>query len=214
MSVLLSRLYDDYASAHNAVQRLRTAGLADSDISLLASNADGWYKADAGGKPSAVDPQHDKNRDGADDRAQGAALGGGLGAVAGGAAGALAGLGLLAIPGVGPVVAAGWLVATVAGAVTAGAAGGIIGALAESGVSKENAELYAEALRRGGALVTARVSDSDQSKYAAVMDQAAVDLPSRQAIYRNDGWKGYDQNARPYDAAEVERARAQYRRAG
>ena len=212
MTVLLSRLYDDYATAHNAVQRLRTAGVPDGEISILASNAEGWYKADGDGKPSAVDPKHDKNRDGADDRAQGAAVGGGLGAVAGGTAGALAGLGLLAIPGVGPVVAAGWLVATLAGAVTAGAAGGVIGALVESGVSKENAELYTEALRRGGALVTARVSDADKLKYAAVMDQSAVDLPARQAIYRKDGWKGYDQTARPYEAAEVLRAREQYSR--
>jgi hypothetical protein len=212
MTVLISRLYDDYAAAHNAVERLRTAGLSDSAISILASNADGWYKADSNGKSSAVDPQHDKNRDGADDRAQGAATGGGLGVVAGGAVGALAGLGLLAIPGVGPVVAAGWLVATLTGAAAGGATGGIIGALVESGVSKENANLYAEQLRRGGALVTARVSDADQAKYGAVMDQAAVDLASRQAIYQRDGWKGYDQNARPYEAAEVLRAREEYRR--
>lgn len=212
MSVLLSRLYDDYAAANNAVQSLKAAGLGDSDISILASNADGWYKADTNGKPSAVDPKHDKNRDGSDDRNQGAAVGGGVGAVAGGAAGALVGLGLLAIPGVGPVVAAGWLVATLAGAVTAGAAGGIIGALAESGIDKRNAELYAEALRRGGALVTARVADGDKLKYAAVMDRAAVDLESRQAMYRQDGWKGYDQTARPYEAAEVLRAREEYRR--
>jgi phenylacetate-coenzyme A ligase PaaK-like adenylate-forming protein len=41
-----------------------------------------------------------------------------------------------------------------------------IGALVESVTSKENAELYAEALRRGGAIVTIKVSDSDEAKYA------------------------------------------------
>ena len=66
--------------------------------------------------------------------------------------------------------------------------------------------------RVGGALVTARVSNSDQAKYASVMDQAAVDLPARRTFYQNDGWKGYDETARPYDAAEVQRIRDEYRR--
>ena len=71
----------------------------------------------------------------------------------------LAGLGLLAIPGVGPVVAAGWLVATAAGAAAGGLTGGIVGALTQAGVSDEDAQVYAEGVRRGGTLVTARVND-------------------------------------------------------
>ena len=67
---------------------------------------------------------------------------------------------MLAIPGIGPVVAAGWLAALASGAVGGGVAGGIIGAIVETGTSKENAELYAEALRRGGAIVTATVTQS------------------------------------------------------
>jgi hypothetical protein len=58
----------------------------------------------------------DRDRDGTDDRAEGAGKGAGIGAGLGGAAGLLAGLGLLAIPGLGPVVAAGWLAATAVGA--------------------------------------------------------------------------------------------------
>jgi hypothetical protein len=67
----------------------------------------------------------------------------------------------MAIPGVGPVVAAGWLAATTLGAVTGavacGAAGGLIGALTDSGVPEEHAHVYAEGVRRGGTLVTARL---------------------------------------------------------
>jgi hypothetical protein len=213
MTVKISRLYNDFHAAKAAAQNLEAAGLSHGDISILASNADGWY--DSKGKPadpdhSAVDPQHDKNRDGHDDRAQGAATGGGIGAVAGGGIGALTGLGLLAIPGVGPVVAAGWLAATVAGAIAGGATGGVVGALAETGVDKQNAELYAESLRRGGAIVTARVAQSDQAKYAAILDQSAVDTTARRAAYRDAGWKGYDATALPYDADAVRRERAQY----
>jgi hypothetical protein len=69
----------------------------------------------------------------------------------------LTGLGIMAIPGVGPVVAAGWLAATAA---VGGAAGGLIGALTDSAVPEEDAHVYAEGVRRGGALVTAKVDDA------------------------------------------------------
>ena len=68
---------------------------------------------------------------------------------------------MMAIPGVGPVVAAGWLVSTLAGAAAGGVAGSVVGALTQAGVSKEDADIYAEGLRRGGAVVSARVPDAD-----------------------------------------------------
>jgi hypothetical protein len=207
MTQTLTRVYSDYLAAEQTVRELKAAGLGDSHIGIVASNADGWHKP--GG--SAIDPEHDKDRDGKDDRAEGAATGGGVGAVAGGAAGAAAGLGLLAIPGIGPVVAAGWLAALAAGAVGGGVAGGLIGALVESGTSKENAELYAEAVRRGGAIVTAKVSDEDASKYSAIMDKQAFDVTTRVSAYRDTGWKGYDPNAPIYNAEQVRREREIWR---
>ena len=92
----------------------------------------------------------DRDRDGTDDRAEGAGKGACIGAGLGGAAGLLAGLGLLAIPGLGPVVAAGWLAAMAVGLAAGAATGGLVGALTEAGVSKEEAPLYAEGVRRGG----------------------------------------------------------------
>jgi hypothetical protein len=50
----------------------------------------------------------------------------------------------MAIPGVGPVVAAGWLVATLAGAAAGGATGGALGALMQTGISNDEADVYAE----------------------------------------------------------------------
>src|SRR6201990_1997231 len=203
MTKTLTRVYSDYASAELAVRELKSAGLGDSHIGIVASNADGWHKPGS----SDVDPKHDKDRDGKDDRTEGAATGGGLGAIGGGAVGVAAGLGMLAIPGIGPVVAAGWLAALASGAVAGGAAGGIIGALVESGTSKENAELYAEALRRGGAVVTAKVPDDEETKYAAIMDKSAFDIAAREANYRNSGWKGYDPAAPAYDTEHVRKER-------
>jgi hypothetical protein len=108
-------------------------------------------------------------------------------------------------------VAAGWLAALASGAVAGGATGGIIGALVESGTSKENAELYAEAVRRGGAIVTAKVPDDEQSKYSAIMDKSAFDIAAREKAYRSSGWKGYDPSAPAYDAAQVRKEREAYR---
>jgi hypothetical protein len=207
MTKTLTRVYDDYRTAEEVVRGLKAAGLGDSHIGIVASNADGWHKP--GGQD--IEPAHDKDRDGKDDRSEGAVTGGGLGAIAGGAAGLSAGLGMIAIPGIGPVVAAGWLAALAAGAVGGGVAGGLIGALVESGTSKENAELYAEAVRRGGAIVTAKVADADETKYAAIMNKLAINVSTREAVYRSSGWKGYDPSAPAYGPDQVRRERETYR---
>src|ERR1043165_4833549 len=196
MTKTITRVYDDYAMAEETVRELQGAGLGASHIGLVASNADGWHRPGA----SSVSPIHDKDRDGKDDRAEGAATGGGVGAILGGAAGAAAGLGMIAIPGIGPVVAAGWLAALATGAVGGGVAGGLIGALVESGTSKENAELYVEALRRGGAIVTAKVADDEFGRYSEIMDRTALNVAARETVYRDSGWNGYDPNAPVYDA--------------
>ena len=207
MTKTITRVYSDYTAAESAVRELEAAGLSDSSIGIVASNADGWHKPGS----STVDPEHDKARHGNDDRVTGATTGSGLGAIAGGTVGVLAGLGMLAIPGVGPIVAAGWLAAAATGAVAGGATGGIVGALAGSGTSKENAELYAEALRRGGAIVTARVPDEDELRYARILDKTAIDVTKRAEAYRSTGWKGYDPAAPAYDAEQVRRERELYR---
>ena len=116
----------------------------------------------------------------------------------------------MAIPGLGPVVAAGWLVATAAGALAGGAAGGIIGALTQAGVSKEDAEIYAEGVRRGGTLICARVADADRPRYEAILDQSAVNIRERAESYREGGWTGFDPSAKPYNAEQVRTERETY----
>ena len=54
-------------------------------------------------------------------------------------------------------------------------------------MSSEDAEIYAESLRRGGALVSARVNDADKPRLQAVMDQSSVNASNRAAMYRKDG---------------------------
>lgn len=194
----VSGLFDRYENATAAVDQLHALGIPRDDISLIANNSDDWYGRDT-----------DSNA------GNGAEAGAGIGAVAGGAGGLLAGLGLLAIPGVGPVVAAGWLAATAAGAaagaVLGGAAGGLIGALTESGVSEEDAHVYAEGVRRGGTLVTARVGDDKQLAAEAVLRQNGVDLDTRRSDYTAEGWSRFDESAEPYSSIPDDRRRTQGR---
>ena len=201
MTKTISRLYDNYTEAQRAVTDLEAAGVPHSDISIVANNSDDWY-----GNDKKVDRDHD----GKDDRAEGARTGAGIGAGLGGAAGLLTGLGLLAIPGVGPVVAAGWLAATAVGAAAGAASGGIIGGLTEMGMSKEDADVYAEGVRRGGTLVSARVADASASQYEAVLDRSAVNIQDRGAAYRKSGWTNFDPAAAPYGAEEVRKERQTY----
>src|SRR5512132_4523322 len=158
MTTRISRLYNNYGDARAAVRQLEAAGVAHNDISIIASNADNWYD-------NGKDTFPGRDLDGKDDRAESAGKGAAIGAAAGGTAGLLTGLGLMAIPGVGPVVAAGWLVATLTGAAAGGATGSIIGALSQqAGLSKEESAVYAEGLRRGGAIVSARVDEADAAR--------------------------------------------------
>jgi hypothetical protein len=192
-------LYDTYDAAAQTVRDLEAAQIPHGEISMVAHRAD--------------------TREVPGESAHGAATGAGTGASAGaalgGGAGLLAGLGMLAIPGVGPVVAAGWLVATavgaVAGAAAGGATGGLIGSLTSSGVTKEHASFYAEAVRRGGALVTARVDEGLVATTEAIMQRhGRIDPVTREKAYRDSGWTEFNEDSPPYTAADVARERALY----
>ena len=207
MTMTISRLYDSYDAASRAVRDLEAAGLSHANISLVSSNADNWYSGDAG---KSKRTKLDRDRDGMDDRNESAGALAGIGAVVGGTAGLLTGLGSMAIPGIGPVVAAGWLAATALGAIAGGATGGIIGALTQAGHSKEDAEVYAEGVRRGGTLLSARVPDNERARYEAILDQGAVNIRTRAEAYRESGWRGFDPNARPYESDQVRAERERY----
>jgi len=209
VSTTLSRLYDDYAAATKVLQELESVGIPASEISIVASNADNWYSG-KGATSSAS--RHDRDRDGADNGAEGAATGAGIGATVGGIAGLLAGLGIIAIPGIGPVVAAGWLASTAVIAAAGGVAGGILGALTEAGVSEEDAQVYAEGVRRGGTLLTVRVPDADRARIEAILDRSAVNIRERGTAYRKSGWRSFDPDAPPYTADQVCKERDLYRR--
>jgi hypothetical protein len=198
MIQIVTGLYDTYGEAEAAVRELEAAGVPHHDISLIASDATGEHAGKLG---------HAGNK-----AAQDAGVGAGAGVAIGGAGGVLAGIGLLAIPGLGPVVAAGWLASMAVGAVVGGAvgaaAGGLVGALTKEGVPERDAEVYAEGVRRGGVLVSAKV-DNTHRHAAGVILGRAIDVRLRQDDYERAGWTGFDPYAPAYtpDQVIIERQR-------
>ena len=198
MPKTITRLFDHYSDATAAMRELESLGIAHHDISIVASNAHGQH-----GAPEGVNDHGDVSR------------GASTGAALGGVAGLLAGLGLIAIPGLGPVVAAGWLAATAAGAVI-GAAGGaatgsIVGALKNAGHTHDEASFFAEGVRRGGTLVSAKVPDDKIVEAEAVFNRNnAVDTVTRETAYRERGWSHFDETAPAYTTDEIDRERASY----
>jgi len=158
---LVSAVFDSRSEAERAVSELRSAGLNDSAISIIAQRDGENTETDGAGE--AVTDVVGKT-----------ALGAGVGT--------LLGIAALAIPGVGPLVAAGAIAAVavpgaaLTGAAIGAAAGGIAGLLTNHGVSDEDAAYYEGRLNEGGVFVSVDTSD------AALGSETASDI-----LYRNGG---------------------------
>ena len=180
MNKTVTAMFDRYSDAAQAVSKLEAAGIPHSNISIVSNDSTerSRYNATTGTRDH-------------DDAATGAGTGATLGTAIGGGAGLLAGLGLLAIPGLGPVVAAGWLASTLVGAGAGAAAGGLIGSLAGAGIDEADAHTYAEAIQRGGTLVTVRTDDAHYSRAIDILDdEGTIDMNEREASWRSEGWGG------------------------
>ena len=201
MSTVITRLFDDYEHARQAVSDLEAGGIPHDNVSIVANNADGRYgTADASGTTGTATAMTDGTPSG--ETTTGAGTGATLGTLLGGGGGLLAGLGMLAIPGVGPVVAAGWLVATAVGAGVGAASGGLLGSLVGAGVSEDDANVYAEGVRRGSTLVTVRADDNQAAMVEQVMVKYnGVEAAPRGQEYRTGGWERFDETAPAYSAA-------------
>jgi hypothetical protein len=187
-------LFDNHQEALATIRDLRERRIPPHDISLIASNRDGWYADES--EPEA-----------------GAETGAGIGAVVGALGGLLAGLGMVTIPGIGPVVSAGWLLATLAGSATGvilgGAAGSLVGALTAHGIDDPDAQVYAESLRRGGTLVVVRAEDKFVAAAEAIMLKHRVDIAARRDELTAEGWTRFDDSAgEPYAPSPDQRQQA------
>lgn len=184
-------LFDTFSQAQQAVHELTNIGISRDHISMIANDARGEYAREVGTTSTS----------------EGAGVGAVSGGLLGGVVGLLVGLGALAIPGIGPVIAAGPLAAALgtAGATAAVGAGvgalsgGLLGALIGAGIPEDEANLYAEGVRRGGTLVTVYSDEMMTSRVSDILRRnGAVDMDTRGAEWRTGGWQRFDPQADPY----------------
>ncbi|MES2355732.1 MAG: YsnF/AvaK domain-containing protein [Pseudomonadota bacterium] len=171
-------LMDTREEAQSVVRDLVDSGFDRSDIGLMASQQE-------------VDSTRQTGSEAAEeDVASGAMKGAGAGAILGGAAGLLVGIAAIPIPGIGPIIAAGPIASALAGAGVGAVAGGGIGALTNVGVPENEAQYYAEGVRRGGTLITVTADDDDMADRAAEIMRmhGALDIDERAEDWRASGW--------------------------
>jgi len=186
----LVALYHNFEDAQNALDALVRGGVDRTKISLVANNTAGEYT-------DYVNADYDS------EDAVTAEEGASFGAASGGILGALAGLGALAIPGIGPVIAAGPLIAALTGgavgALAGSATGGLVGGLVKTHhMDAEDAELYAEGVRRGETLLTVQVEDSEVSRTRDLLNQYnPTDVHGEASNWRSQGWTRFDESRTP-----------------
>lgn len=75
---------------------------------------------------------------------------------------------------------------------------GLADDLVRLGVPREEAEYYAEGVRRGGAAVVVQAANAAAERAAAIMERrAVVDYEDRTSQWRETGWTGYNPDATP-----------------
>jgi uncharacterized protein (TIGR02271 family) len=179
-------LFDERAAAKAAVRELLGEGFTRGDIGMMAKRLDD--------EPRDVEVEYveEDGHEQVEDMAKGA----GKGAAIGGAAGLLLSLSALAIPGIGPVLAAGPLAALIAGAGVGATAGGLISGLTRLGLNDDDADTYAEGLRRGGTLVSVNAPDGRADLAVSTLKRhGAIEIDKRAAEWRAEGWSGFDRQA-------------------
>ncbi|MGV3617641.1 MAG: hypothetical protein ACO1SV_20135 [Fimbriimonas sp.] len=191
-------LFDDRAAAEAAVQDLVREGFDRSRISAVAATSEGELlkeQVDASG--SFV--------------GDGASAGITSGAIVGGLLGLLIGAGFLLVPA--GMVAAGPITGLIAGSAAGAATGGILGALLGLGIPSDDADIYAEGVRRGGTLLVVQAEDSQLDRVHAILDRdGAVDIQDRGFLYREQGHLRHDETAPAFTEAEAAAERARYAR--
>jgi uncharacterized protein (TIGR02271 family) len=144
-------LVDTEDQAATIVEKLRSAGFSDNDISVLFPD-----------KGSTREFAHKKETK----MPEGATIGASTGGAVGGTIGLLAGIGALAIPGLGPFIAAGPIMAALSGGAIGAGVGGLAGALVGLGIPEYEAKRYEGKVKEGGILISVHSENNDETNRA------------------------------------------------
>jgi hypothetical protein len=184
----IAALFMDFENANTAIEKLQASGFTPDSISVVAR--DTALAERLGGDPEVKDVAS---------RAGVGALSGGVG---GGLLGLLVGIGALAIPGIGPVFAAGSMAAalglTAGGAGVGAAVGGILGAMTGLSITDEDAQVFAEGVKRGGILVVVQATEIRADEVRDIFrDADAKDVNTLRENWRQEGWTGFEERDDP-----------------
>jgi hypothetical protein len=163
-------LVDTETQADAIVAKLRSAGFADSDISVLFPD-----------KGTTRDFAHKKETK----MPEGATIGASTGGAIGGTIGLLAGIGALAIPGLGPFIAAGPIIAALSGGAIGAGVGGLTGALVGLGIPEYEAKRYEGKVKEGGILISVHSESNNETHRAKVIfkEEGAHDISSTEEAH-------------------------------
>ena len=175
MAKTITGFFRKQTEGQNAQEALLNAGFSRDQVSFIAGDTRGHETPrvgppleDAGSESEAADDAW-------------------IGGVVGLAAGVIA----VVLPGIGPLIAAGPIAGAIGGLTLGAATGGVIGLLKDHGISEEEAEFYAEGVRRGGALVTVHAIPQEREKEARQIldDHGAIEVERLADEWRAQGWK-------------------------
>jgi stress response protein YsnF len=97
------------------------------------------------------------------------------------------------------------------GTTTGTGSSGMLTRLAGWGIPNQDAQVYAEGVRRGGSLLKVRLDEEDVDRAMEVLERGnVVDVETRGSAYRESGWTGYDETADYYDEPSAEEERLRY----
>ncbi len=180
-------LYDDVADAHAAIVDLISSGIDRKGISLIANTLN--RAAGSGRSPLAPPVEAGQTEE--------------LVAAARG----------FTLAGVGQVATEGPIAAVLAEAETGEIGKSLVGALLRMDIHEQAAQRYAEGVRRGGALVVGKVADerTDESN-ARLREHNPVAIEERARLWRQRGWRGFNEQARPCTRGEIQREMEMIRR--
>ncbi len=144
-------VFDTRMQGHRAVEELRQAGFADSNVTMVMHRDDDTVDV------TDMDAAKAAQVSGESKAGEGAAIGAAAGALGGGALALAMGL----IPGVGPVFSLGTLAAQLfgVGAAIGATGGGIVGGLVGADFPEDEARFYERELKAGHVLVGVRAED-------------------------------------------------------
>jgi hypothetical protein len=176
MAKAIAGFFRTRAEGEKAREALHQAGYTAEEVGFLAGDVRGH-------ETPAVGPVL---------RDEGSTSEAGSDAFVGAAIGVAAGLFAVLLPGFGWLVAAGPLVGAFGGMTAGVAVGGLYGILKDHSITEEDAEFYAEGVRRGGALVTVHgIAQKREPEARKILDDnGAIEVEKLADEWRRTGWTG------------------------